>query len=116
MNRNRIAMDKHVRLGVTGWTPYDQVYFARSVKSRLIKVGITSHLEQRLIELARLEKGQMELLAAIPSSSRETEDWFLDHFQGYCVRGEWFDLEWDNVRDGIAKYLTVHESLKELTP
>lgn len=64
------------------------VYFVRSSRGRkLIKIGYTQNLKQRLTSL------YSTVIRTIDTDGdRETELAFHSHFWPFHVRGEWFDL------------------------
>jgi len=91
------------------------VYFAITSKHRtMVKIGITSmEIYHRLHSISNKDKGckhrevaPMHILYAIPTFDRRTEWWFKSHFRKRCIKGEWFDVSHDEIRDAIRLYMT----------
>ena len=72
----------------------DVIYFLRNKQDRLIKIGCTKFLKQRICALEYQYKSKLELLFAYPCSKYrfDCEREFHDLFSRYNVYGEWFDI------------------------
>jgi hypothetical protein len=75
-----------------------RVYFVRSNKSDKspVKIGFTSDLPQRLIDLQCANYGEIRCLFSLPCESqkqaRDLESFFHYKLKHCHVRGEWFDI------------------------
>jgi hypothetical protein len=65
------------------------VYLIRSPRTKLVKIGTTTNINQRINDLSNMHGDDLELVAAIPGSY-ELETSLHKMFDAYRVRGEWF--------------------------
>lgn len=96
-----------------------KVYFVRSGESEKspVKIGFTSNLSQRMIDLQCANFNEIKCLFALPCESeqqaRDLESFFHWKLKHCHVRGEWFDISDINVA-GILKDFNHRKKSKYL--
>jgi hypothetical protein len=73
-----------------------QVYFIRVKGTKMVKVGFTTNINQRMITLQMANPGELELeFGFLTPKYKQYQKALHTHLQGKHVRGEWFGLEED---------------------
>ena len=85
------------------------IYFVQNPVSKHIKIGSTSNMERRLMELQIANSASLRILYVIDIPDEESL-MFEHHVQGVCMRfalqGEWFSA-------GVVDHLLRHPWYKE---
>lgn len=102
---------------MSGFAINSGVYFVHRPDG-LVKIGYSSDVQRRMVELRRRFQCELTLLAVIPGDRDLERDLHDEHRDARRV-GEWFDFDadpwlwsiagiWGNIGRGIAEYQELH--------
>ncbi len=85
------------------------VYFARSTKTGLIKIGSSRNVKQRMKTLSWAEGATVILLYAVRSRSPILDERHAqDCLKEYRVRGEWFRINDSHIQQARRSLVDLH--------
>lgn len=74
------------------------IYFIKALESGHIKIGYTSNLKSRIKSMQTASPFQLELVASYESFGIQEEEALAhEYFKYHRVRGEWFEITYNNI-------------------
>lgn len=93
---------------MNGHEDYTHIYLMRDASNKLIKIGISKNPKVREKTL-QSEKQDIDLIFTSPLMERENEKILHKKYEAKRVRGEWFDLNADDV-NWVINFLKKDEN------